>query len=307
MAAIDAELKSGVTSDGESLDISVVLPVFNEEGHVREEIERIRRGLEASRYSFEIIVIDDGSADGSTEILRQMEGIRLIELGRNHGSGYSRKIGSRAARGEIVVWTDADMTYPNHEIAQLVDQFEPGYEQVVGARRREAGTHRWARRPAKWFLRKLAGYLVRTKIPDLNSGFRAYRREVGTPYLKYLPQGFSCVTTMTLSFLANGHYIKYVDIDYEERAGRSKFHWWRDTTQYLLQIIRMIMTYNPLRVFIPIGSVLMFTAVGKVMYDIFDKSFRITSNAIILTIVSFQVLAIGLLADLVSRLGGTDD
>lgn len=281
-------------------DVSVVLPVYNERGHVLQELERIKTGLDASPYTYEIIVIDDGSTDGTVELLHDLADIRLIELPQNRGSGYARKVGTRAALGEVVVWTDADMTYPNDRMAELVASLG-NYDQVVGARTSEEGTHRWARVPAKWAIRKLACHLVETDIPDLNSGFRAFRRDAALPYLHLLPQGFSCVTTITMSFLANGHPVRYVPIDYAPRAGESKFHWRRDTSKYVMQVIRMIMTFNPLRVFMPIGGFLMLTAFGKLIYDVLDKGGRITSNAVILTIVAFQVIAIGLLADLVSK------
>lgn len=293
--------------DQGEVDVSIILPVYNEVGHVLDEIERITASMDASAYPYELIVIDDGSDDGTADVLDEevSEGgrVRLIRLPANRGSGYARKIGTRAAVGEVVVWTDADMTYPNDEIPALVDELD-GYDQVVGARTSEEGTLKWARVPAKWFMRKLAEYLTRTKIPDLNSGFRAFRREVALPYLHLLPTGFSCVTTITLAFLSHGHTVHYVPIDYAERAGESKFHWRKDTARYLLQIIRMVMTFNPLRVFLPVGSLLVLMALGKVAFDVVDKSFRITSNAIILTIVAFQVIAIGLLADLISRISG---
>ena len=107
--------------------------------------------------------------------------------------------------------------------------------------------------PAKWFIRKLASYLTETDIPDLNSGLRAFRRDVAMQYVHHLPAGFSCVTTLTMSFLSNGYSVKYVPIDYFPRAGTSKFHWWRDTKRYLLQVVRMTLSYNPLKVFLPIG------------------------------------------------------
>jgi glycosyltransferase involved in cell wall biosynthesis len=284
------------------VDVTVVLPCFNERGHILEEIDRTRAALAASRYSFEILVIDDGSSDGSVDVLREVQGIRLIALAQNRGSGYARKVGTRAAKGRLVVWTDADMTYPNDRIPELVDEIEQGgFDQVVGARTSEEGTHKLLRVPAKWSIRMLAQYLTRTRIPDLNSGFRVFRREVALPYLHLLPQGFSCVTTITMAFLSNGHTVEYVPIPYAKRAGDSKFHWREDTARYLLQVVRMVMTFNPMRVFMPIGLVLMAMALGKLGYDIVTKDWRITSNAVILVIVSFQVIALGLLADLIVR------
>ena len=284
------------------IDVSVVLPVYNEAGHLEEEVVRIQSALEASGKSWEIIVIDDASSDGSVEVARELSDIRLIELPVNRGSGFARRVGSQAARGEVVVWTDVDMTYPNDDIPWLVDELG-SYDQIVGARTSEQGTHRWARVPTKWAIRKLASYLANEPIPDLNSGFRAFRRRVLVQYLHLLPTGFSCVTTITLAFMANGFLVRYVPIEYQERAGTSKFHWRRDTSRYLLQVVRMVMSFNPLRVFLPIGGLLLLVALGKVGFDIVDKDWRITSNAIILVIVSLQVLATGLLADLVARVG----
>src|SRR5215208_6031052 len=159
------------------LDVSVILPVFNEKGHLHAEIDRIRAALDASHYSYEIIVVDDGSDDGSGEALQQIEGIRLLQFTTNRGSGSARKFGTKAARGRVVVWTDVDMTYPNDQIPQLVKELD-GHDQVVGARTSEQGTAKMFRVPAKWLIRRLASYLTETKIPDLNSGLRAFRRDV---------------------------------------------------------------------------------------------------------------------------------
>lgn len=107
--------------------------------------------------------------------------------------------------------------------------------------------------PAKWLIRKIAERLSNQKIPDLNSGLRAFRRSVSLPYLRLLPPGFSCVTTITLSFLQNQHDIRYVEIDYAKRAGTSKFHFVRDAYRYILQVLRMIMYFDPLKVLMPLA------------------------------------------------------
>lgn len=283
-----------------TLDVTVVLPVYNEKGHLRDEIDRIRAALDASPYTHEIIVVDDGSDDGSTEQLREVEGIRLIRFERNRGSGTARRAGTAAAHGAVVVWTDADMTYPNDRIPELVKELE-GWDQVVGARTSEQGTVKFARVPAKWLIRNLASYLAETPIPDLNSGLRAFRRDVAGQFLHLLPPGFSCVTTITMAFLANGYSVKYVPIDYFPRAGRSKFHWWADTKRYLLQVLRLVLSYNPLRVFLPLGFLLTAIGLGKLGYDFVTKDFRVATNTLLILFAAFQVFAIGLLADLVVR------
>lgn len=284
----------------ETPDVSVVLPVYNEQGHLREEIDRIRATLEASQYSFEIIVIDDGSNDGSGERLQQVDGIRLIQFAQNRGSGSARRAGTNAARGRVVVWTDVDLSYPNDDIPRLIKEMD-GSDQVVGARTSEQGTHKLLRGPAKWLIRRLAGYLMRTEIPDLNSGLRAFRRDVAAQFLHQLPKGFSCVTTMTMSFLAHGYSVKYVPIEYRPRAGRSKFHWWTDTKLYLTQVIRMVLSYEPLRFFLPVGFTLFGIGLAKMVLDWATKDFHIATNTLLVMFAAFQMFAIGLLADLVVR------
>ncbi|MDP3984580.1 MAG: glycosyltransferase family 2 protein [Acidimicrobiia bacterium] len=290
-----------MTSDRGSVDVSIVLPVFNEQGHLEDEIERIRKSMDASDYSYEILVVDDGSTDGSGPRLREIEGIRLIQFTSNRGSGSARKYGTQAAAGRVVVWTDVDMTYPNDTIPELVAELD-GYDQVVGARTSEEGTVKLLRRPAKWLIRKLACYLTATDIPDLNSGFRAFRREVGAQFLHLLPPGFSCVTTITMTFLASGYSVKYVPIPYAPRAGNSKFHWWSDTRRYFLQVVRMMLSYEPLRVFAPAGIVVLLAGAAKLVYDLVEKDFRVATNTIVILGVAFGLLLIGVLADLLVQL-----
>jgi polyisoprenyl-phosphate glycosyltransferase len=285
-------------------DVTVVLPTYNEAGHLDAEVARITAALDASRYTWEIVAVDDGSTDGTRERLRALAAgdrrLRLIEHARNLGSGGARRTGTRAARGRVVVWTDVDMTYPNDRIPELVDALG-GYDQVVGARTSEEGTHKALRVPAKWSIRKLAEYLSQEDIPDLNSGFRAFRRERAAPYLSRLPNGFSCVTTMTMSFLADGLSVGYVPIDYRTREGDSKFHWYRDTRRYLLQVVRMVLSYEPLRVFMPVGLALLLFGLGKLGYDIVTKDLRLATNTLLILFAAFQIISIGLLADLIVR------
>jgi glycosyltransferase involved in cell wall biosynthesis len=294
------ELGGAPRSDADLFDVSVVLPVFNERGHLRQEIDRIRAALSASPYTFEIIVVDDGSDDGSEVDLAAIEGIRLIRHSHNRGSGAARRTGTTAARGRVVVWTDVDMTYPNEEIPVLVKELD-GFDHVVGARRTEEGTVRLLRVPAKWFIRKLASYLTETDIKDLNSGLRAFRRDVAMQYVHHLPKGFSCVTTLTMSFLSNGYSVKYVPIDYFPRAGTSKFHWWKDTKRYLLQVVRMTLSYNPLKVFLPVGGVLLLAGLIKLGIDWGWRDFRLASNTLLIFLAALQSITVGLLADLIVR------
>lgn len=282
------------------LDISIVLPVHNEAGHLEAELTRIQESMSSSSYSWELIIVDDGSSDGSGDIAVGRPNTRVIRAERNRGAGTGRRIGTEAAHGRIVVWSDADMSYPNHRIPELVDAMGTA-DQIVGARTSEEGTLKLFRVPAKWAIRRLASYLTKTKIPDLNSGFRAMRRDVALQYTHQLPAGFSCVTTITMAFLMNGYRVTYIPIDYETRAGTSKFHWLADTRRYALQVIRMMLSYDPLRVILPITTMLGLIFAGKLGYDLVDKDVRPAANTLLLGFVVLQLLVTGLLADLVVR------
>jgi polyisoprenyl-phosphate glycosyltransferase len=290
----------------EAPEVTVVLPCYNERDHVELEIKRIRTALEAAELSYELLCVDDGSTDGTREVLRGIEGIRAILLPHNQGSGTARRIGTQQARGRVVVWTDADMTYPNERIPELVAQLDDTYDQVVGARKTEAGSYRLARVPAKWAIRKLASFLTSTEIPDLNSGLRAFRRGVAEPYLRLLPSGFSCVSTITLAFLSNGHQVKYVPIDYFKRAGRSKFHPFKDAYNYLLQVLRMVMYFNPLRVLMPVGLTLLAATGIKLVVDLLRFDLHVAGSTVLVGLAAFNIIAIALLADLVVRRTATD-
>ncbi|HYZ00309.1 MAG TPA: glycosyltransferase family 2 protein [Candidatus Binatia bacterium] len=282
-------------------EVSVVLPCYNERNHVEQEIKRIRAALEAAGMSYELICVDDGSTDGTREVLASIPAIRTILFPRNQGSGTARRIGTQEARGRVVVWTDADMTYPNELIPDLVRQLDDGYDQVVGARKTEAGTYKFFRVPAKWAIRRLAAYLTNTPIPDLNSGLRAFKRDVAKPYLRLLPPGFSCVTTITLAFLSNGHQIKYVPIDYFKRAGRSKFHPFKDAYNYIIQVLRMVMYFNPLRVLMPVALTLLGGTFVKLVWDLVVHPFRVATNTVLLGVTGLVIACLALLADLVVR------
>lgn len=293
----------------ERVDVTVVLPCYNERGHVLAEIERISAALDASGYVYDLDVYDDCSSDGTRELLAEIaaEGrfprMRYFPRHRNGGSGTIRRIGSQNARGEYVAWTDADMTYPNERIPEMVDLLvnDDQYDQVVGARTTEEGTYKLLRVPAKWVIRKIAERLTGTKIPDLNSGLRVFRREVSLPYLPLLPPGFSCVTTLTVSFLSNAHDVHYLPIDYAKRAGRSKFHFTKDAYRYILQVLRMVMYFNPLKVLMPLALFILTAGVGKVVYDLVAHPFRITGVTILTVVTGFQIAALALIADLIVR------
>ncbi|MEE2038666.1 glycosyltransferase family 2 protein [Nocardiopsis sp. CT-R113] len=294
-------------SDGPPVRVTIVLPCYNEEDHVVDEVKRICAAMDGSGYGYELLAVDDASTDDTLERLRDVQTLyphmRVIAFGHNGGSGTVRRIGSQRARGEFVVWTDADMSYPNERIPELVAMLDadPELDQVVGARTQEMGSHKALRVPAKWVIRKIAERLTNTRIPDLNSGLRVFRRDVARPYLRLLPPGFSCVTTITLAFLSNQHPVRYVPIEYAKRAGRSKFHFVSDAYRYILQVLRMVMYFNPLKVLMPPALVLLGLGTAKFVFDQVRNPLYIPNNTVMILMTGLIIAAIALLADLIVR------
>jgi glycosyltransferase involved in cell wall biosynthesis len=293
--------------DSPAPHVTIVLPCYNEEDHVRMEIERIVAAMNASGYTYELLAVDDKSTDGTLEVLQKAEldfpNLRVLPFRRNSGSGTVRRVGSQMARGDLVVWTDSDMSYPNERIPELIKILDedPGIDQVVGARTSEEGTYKFLRVPAKWMIRKIAEWLTSTKIPDLNSGLRAFRKDVAQPYLRLLPPGFSCVTTITVAFLSNQHDVLYIPIDYAKRAGKSKFKFVRDAYRYILQVLRMVMYFNPLKAMMPLALTLVGIGVAKGIYDIAAHPVRLATNTILIFLTGLIIGSLALLADLIVR------
>jgi len=192
---------------------------------------------------------------------------------------------------------DADGTYPADSIPELL-HFFPAYDQVNGARTSEQGTLPWLRRPAKWFIRKLACYLTGHKIPDLNTGLKAFKRELMLDWLWVIPNGFSCVTTMTLAFLTNGYAVKYVPTPYRPRIGRSKFHPIKDTLSYLATVLRMVLYFRPLKVFLPLSGLLIIAGFAKSVADFCWTGSMQESDIVVIT-AGFMTCMLGLLAEVI--------
>lgn len=293
---------------GESMtkncQVTVIIPAFNEEKIIAEDIDVIVEAMEKSDYQYEIIVVDDGSTDKTAQIIKAKKEVKLIQHSYNRGVGAARKTGIIKARGEIIVMTDGDGTYPNQDIPKLLNYIK-NYDMVVGARIGKNVTWPLIRRPARWFIRKLASYLIATKIPDLNSGLRVFKKDLARKFFAILPDGHSWVSTITLAFLANGYTIKYVPIDYYKRKGKSTIHPIKDTYNFILLVIRTVMYFNPLRIFLPLTGIVLSIAIVRTIYDA-TVLHRIKESDIMLFLTGLIIGMLGLLADLIVRLQKKD-
>jgi glycosyltransferase involved in cell wall biosynthesis len=291
--------RGGFRFDG----VTVIIPCYNEEKSLVKTVGKVSRVMRAMRLRHEVIVVDDGSTDGTPGVLAACErrfGVQALRNGRNCGYGYSLKRALRKARYEIVVITDADGTYPNERIADLVQLIDEA-DMVVGARTGGDVNIPLVRRPAKWVLQKLASYLAGTAIPDLNSGLRVMKRDLVEKYIELLPDGFSFTTTITLAMLTHDYEVRYVPIDYAKRVGKSSIRPIHDTAAFLSLIIRTVMYFKPLHVFGPLSALLFAVAVVWALVSLFAFGQLADVSVLVITMASVQMLAIGMLADLISK------
>lgn len=278
--------------------VSIVIPAYNERQAIGEVVDEIWEICTAEKIDFEIIVIDDGSTDGTADELASKP-VRLIRHPENRGYGSSIKTGVLSSRYPWILITDADGTYPVADIPKLLKNLDH-YDMVVGARMGKDVNIPAVRRPAKWVLNKLANHMAQTKIPDINSGFRIFRKHSFLRFLNIYPSGFSLTTTITLALLCNNHPVKYVPVDYYKRKGKSKIRPFSDTYNFLLLVVRTIMYFDPLRVFMPVALLLLF---GGVLFSAFEiyRYHNITTAAAIMLMAGVQTAILGLLADLIVK------
>ena len=277
--------------------ISVVIPVHNEEKAIGAVLDELIAVLEGQTY--EIIVVDDGSTDNTTEVVQEKDFVKFIQHPQNIGYGAAIKTGIKNATNDLILIIDGDGSYPVNAIPELLKEADQ-YDMVVGARTGKEVKIQLYRKPAKWFLSKLANYLSETKITDLNSGMRTFRKEDAIKFFNILPSNFSFTTTLTLAYLSSDYNVKYVSIDYHERTGKSKIKPFRDGFNFIMLIVRTITYFNPMKVFLPISIVLFVFGFVILLYDgIVHRN--VADLPVMLILAAFQIGFLGLLADLIVR------
>lgn len=286
-------------------DISVVLPVYQEEDCIEPVIRRIVDILGPDPATFEIVAVDDGSRDGTfgklVSLQRELsECMRVAHHTTNKGNGASVRTGIRLARGEIVVTMDADGQHDPADIPRLLGCIPP-YDMVVGSR---TSTYQgaWYRNLANRIYNKLASWLTNTEILDLTSGYRAVRRQAIVHFLPLFPAGFSSPTTATMCLLKAGYSVRFIPIDVGKRTGgKSKINIFRDGSRFILIILRIITLYDPMRVFLPAALMMLLAGVvGMVWGSMAEGRLVVPGSAVVAFISAVFILLLGLVSSQVS-------
>jgi glycosyltransferase involved in cell wall biosynthesis len=281
--------------------ISLLLAAYNEATPIGDVVRTLRQSLEEYGGEYEILVIDDGSEDGTGTIAAEA-GAKVISHPANKGYGASLKTGARRAHYPLLVFFDVDGQHDPSDVAKVVEEMARGeFDMVVGAR--GAGSHvSLSRAPGKKLLAWVANYLAETKIPDLNSGLRAVRRDVFFEFIHILPNQFSLTSTLTLALMKAGYTVAYVPIVVRRRSGRpSNVRIFRDGFKAFMLIVNTIVLFNPNKVFVPASIVLFLVGSLYALYTIVTD-FNIGSGALLTIITSMIVFFFGIIADQLSSM-----
>jgi glycosyltransferase involved in cell wall biosynthesis len=274
--------------------VSVVIPAFNETAAVGPVIQ----SLQAAARWREIIVVDDGSTDGTTEAARTA-GARVIRHPYNKGNGAAVKSGIREASGEFILIMDGDGQHAAADALRLVSYLGE-YDLVVGARAsatQASAARQFGNKTLNW----IAAFLTGRDIPDLTSGLRVARATGLREFLHLLPNGFSTPTTTTLSFIKAGYSVRFEPIDARERLGQSKIRLVSDGASFFLILLKVVTIFSPLRIFLPISAAAFTLGATYGAWTAITRQ-DITDSAVLLIVLAVIIFLVGLVSEQISTL-----
>ncbi|MBL6991477.1 MAG: glycosyltransferase family 2 protein [Bacteriovoracaceae bacterium] len=285
--------------------ISVIIPVYNEQNAILDTVQSLLNTLTHPVFEncFEIIVVNDGSTDDTSKRLKTIDSpnVKIINKRLNQGYGSAIKTGMRFTNYDNIAITDADQTYPNDMLPELFQFYiAEELDMAIGARKVDHGSFFILRSLVKSFLRKFASYITSYPIPDLNSGFRIFKKEIAFKYYSMYPDGFSFTTTITMAMISDTYRVDYYPIEYYKREGNSKIRPVRDSFNFIFLITKMCLYYRPLMVFFPIVVISGGTFLVSVSLDIVQDQ-NIHDRTILVGMISGIILSLGLLADLIAK------
>ena len=268
-----------------TLGLTFVVPAYNEENGIRPTLERLRAVLATLDLPSEILVVNDGSKDGTAKAAAQCDGVKVISHPINTGYGSAIKTGIICAQYPWVGIVDADGTYEIEMIPQLVEKMRCGFDMVVAARTNVLSLDKPLKR---MFRQGLLGFLklvINARIQDPNSGLRLFQRDMALTFFPFLCNTFSFTTSITIFAMGEGYFVTYVPMNYSVREGKSKVRHVRDSLRMMQMILQGITFFNPVKFsIILIGTVFLGGALP----------------ATIMGMLGYKMLAIGHLATVIS-------
>ncbi|MFW5983384.1 MAG: glycosyltransferase family 2 protein [bacterium] len=283
--------------------LTVIIGVYNEEEGISNTIKELKALLD--KYEWKLLIINDGSEDGTeAEIKKWSEHPKISYYNHPYNKGYGAalKTGIIKADTDLVAFYDGDGQHRPEDLENLYDNLG-NLDMIIGKRGKDSHSE-WIRKPGKWILGKTANFLTGRKIPDLNSGLRVIKRSIIKNMLHLFPDGFSFSTTSTVAFMNMGYNVDYYPIKVRKRVGKSTVKQLKHGSSTLLLILRLIVLFNPLKVFIPAG--LFFIMIGTIYEIVFGiiliQGMDLFPGAILAILTGVLIFFFGLVVDQVSEL-----
>jgi glycosyltransferase involved in cell wall biosynthesis len=295
------------------MDLSIVIPLYNEEENVEPLYDQLKAALEGVGREYEIIIVDDGSTDGSFDVLKRLHGdekrLKVIRFRRNFGKAAALSAGFETAEGEVVITMDGDLQDDPQEIPRFLQKLEEGFDLVSGwkKQRRDPFSKRWPSRVFNWTVSFLTGL----RLHDLNCGFKAYRREVIQELQTRLYGGLH--RYIPVLAYARGYRVGEITVAHRPRQrGHSKYGWERFLRGFLDLLTVILLTRyttRPLHFFGGTGVLAFLTGLGINLYltVLWFLHYRPIGTrpllllGVLLMILGVQLISMGLLGEMVVR------
>lgn len=281
--------------------LSIVIPARNEEVGLQKVLEDIKNLI--SDFDYEVIVVDDASLDQTPKIAELFDA-KLIRHRHHSGYGAALKTGFQYAEGDYICFLDADYTYPVKAISMMMGELE-NYDMLIGIRDKKEMP--FLRRIGNSIFSKMASFLADASIEDPASGLRIFKRDL-IPIFEHLSDDLDFTPEMTVKCYKEGYRIKGIPISYRERIGKSKLGVISHGYQFFTSIIKMVAEYDPMRVFSPIG--LMLISIGTISSFVLlfrrivlgEISIQLTNGLILSTLfflMGLQIFILGIMSTLI--------
>ncbi len=277
------------------MNVSIIIPAKNEASG----LSILLPDLVEKYGDFEIIVVNDGSTDSTSEVCKKYN-VKEVFHPVSKGNGASIKAGARAAAGDILLFMDGDAQHQASDISKLLKKMDEGFDMVVGARD-SAGQAGWWRGLTNKFYNMFSGWIVGQKVGDLTSGFRCVKRDKFLQFLYLLPNGFSYPTTSTMAFFRAGYSVAYESIEVKQRVGKSHINLFKDGIRFLIIIFKLGTLYSPVKIFLPVSFCFFVSGLSYYLYTYWADG-RFTNMGVLLFITSLLIFLMGLISEQITML-----
>ncbi len=280
--------------------VTILVPAYNEEDSIASTVDELYPLVQANDAT--LLIVNDGSSDATGRILaglvERFPRLKVLHHEQNAGYGAALKTGIQASNSEYIAITDADGTYPNARLPELL-LLCADYDMVVGSRTGAGVTYSKVRAVPKVFLKRWVSWVAGRNVPDINSGMRVFRREIARDFIGIYPDGFSFTITITLAMLTTRKRVLFVPIGYSQRVGQSKIKPIRDTLRFLNIILRTGVYFAPIRAFAPFILLLLAAATVSLGFDLYWGD--LTEKTLLLFLFGMNTGMFTLLADMIDK------